>query len=124
LTVTARITDDLSGCPEDNWCADFFFRPIDGPESQYRGNVWGYYNRIAGTATDGVYRATITLPRYSFQGTWQLAQFYIHDNVRNDCYWNLSGASDPCAFPAPEVSFVNAPSTVHELHLPLLLSSP
>lgn len=124
LTVTAHITDDLSGCPESDWCADFFFQPIDGPDSQQRSNTWGYYNRIAGTATDGVYQATITLPRYSAQGEWRLTRFAIGDNVQNNCWWNIrSASSDPCTFPAPSVSFLNGASPYRKLRLPLLMRS-
>jgi len=66
VTMTARITDDLSGL---NW-ANLTFQSSGG------SSYWIDFSsssRISGTATDGVYRRQITIPRYAATGTFTLS---------------------------------------------------
>ncbi|NBQ56196.1 MAG: DUF5011 domain-containing protein, partial [Verrucomicrobia bacterium] len=73
VTVTARITDDLSGL---SW-ANLNFQSSGG------GNYWvnfGSGNRISGTATNGVYQSQINIPRYGNTGTFTLSYCNLSDS--------------------------------------------
>ncbi len=79
VTVTARLTDDLSGVdlstqarfrsPSGNQFADVGFWPPGG--------------LISGDELDGIYESKLTLPQHSEQGTWKLDYIYLRDNVGN-----------------------------------------
>jgi hypothetical protein len=51
-------------------------------------------SRISGTAANGVYRGTVTVPRYSRTGTWRLYNLYLYDAINSSTYyyWDASGA--------------------------------
>jgi len=51
------------------------------------------FSRLSGTATDGVYLGTTTIPRYSRSGTWRLQYLYLFDESNNSTYyyWLPSG---------------------------------
>jgi Domain of unknown function (DUF5011) len=72
VTMTARITDDLSGL---NW-SNLNFQSSGG------SSYWLDFSsssRISGTATDGVYRRQITIPRYAATGTFTLSSCGFSD---------------------------------------------
>lgn len=75
VTVTARITDDLSG---ESYGYVYFYSPSD----QY---VLGYFARISGDALDGMYQASVTIPQFRQAGTWQ-AYVYMYDAAGNSSY--------------------------------------
>jgi hypothetical protein len=109
ITVTAHITDDLSGCPVDDWCLRFFFVPLLGPEAQGKSRVVGPTDRISGTLTDGLYQTTVALPQHSYEGRWVLDQFVVFDNVRNRCVWAMRNPGSPngCPYAVGEIFVVN-----------------
>jgi hypothetical protein len=87
ITVTARITDDLAGVAE----ATVMFRSPSGecsascPEDMQHLLVrLTPAERISGGEHDGVYQATVTLPRYSKLGTWTVYWIQIPDRARNE----------------------------------------
>jgi hypothetical protein len=75
VQVTARITDDVSGSGDDLLL--YFYGPGD---VQF---VYGFLRRIAGTALDGTYTATVTFPRFSQAGEWRLGFIFLKDLANN-----------------------------------------
>ncbi|MCB0869919.1 MAG: hypothetical protein KDB52_03730 [Solirubrobacterales bacterium] len=70
VTFTIRVTDDASGIPIEQFNAvDVSARFMDNYNVQFMASN---FTRISGTDTDGVYRGSITLPRYTKQGTMAL----------------------------------------------------
>ena len=61
ITVTARITDDVSGFGS---ASVSFYSPS---RAQNRG---ASFSRISGDKNDGVYQATVTFPQYGEGGVW------------------------------------------------------
>jgi hypothetical protein len=82
ITVTARITDDLSGLRS----LELYFYSPSGNQSVYVG--FGDSRRISGTANDGVYQSTMTIPAFSEAGSWEVQSIYLSDRVGNSTnYW-------------------------------------
>ena len=84
ITLEAHITDDLSGAAADgytNGVPEMRFVSPSGAQSTWTS--FGPSSRISGTPQDGHYRSTITLPRYSEQGTWKLAHVGLVDMAGN-----------------------------------------
>jgi len=75
VTVTIRVTDDLSGFESA------------GTElvSPTRNQSVGLANfrRVSGTALDGIYEGEVTLPQFSEPGTWRILSITLRDNARN-----------------------------------------
>ncbi|NOT86402.1 MAG: hypothetical protein HOP02_16835 [Methylococcaceae bacterium] len=88
IKVTLGATDNLSGIPTnyDYWSTPNSQPPIfhfKKPSSTY--STLGAYmqTRLSGTATNGTYTGTLSLPQYSEAGTWLLSQVDITDAVGN-----------------------------------------
>ncbi len=103
ITVTARITDDLSGCSTVQPCATVVLAPLFGPEAQAREIGLVAY---LGTANDALYRGALVLPQYSYEGRWGLASVATADVVNNACTVSVSAPAG-CPFKLPVVGFVN-----------------
>jgi DNA-binding beta-propeller fold protein YncE len=73
VTVSARITDDLSGFRTG--CLVF-----QSPSGNKAASAC--FSRVSGTATDGIYSGTVTIPAFTEPGTW-VAYAYIYDQVGN-----------------------------------------
>lgn len=92
VTVTVHATDDLSG-----------LATRDAPDRLYSVSFWspsqqsvdGPLRFVSGHARDAVYEATLTLPRYSEQGTWTLAHVGVGDNALN---WTRGQFQSPVTF--------------------------
>lgn len=84
VTLTLRITDDISGFEFGNF---LFFSP-----SGQQVNSGGYNqpHRISGDALDGIYQVTTTFPQFSEVGTWRLFQVFLRDAVGNSAVINES----------------------------------
>jgi hypothetical protein len=78
ITVTVQIADDLAGV--QGGCIATFYSPSG---TQYAQVCVNTSDRISGTAQDGVYRVTITIPRYAEAGTWHLHGGALVDVVGN-----------------------------------------
>jgi titin len=85
VTVTAHILDDQAGItastPSYGGGASLTFR-VPGSDQSVFASL-SASNRISGTETDGVYRATISLPRYTAKGVWSIASAYVTDAANN-----------------------------------------
>jgi len=77
ITVTARLTDDMSGLDRAQ------VRFESPSESQSVSVSFTSSDRISGNELDGVYEDTMTLPQYSEPGTWKLDYISLYDNVGN-----------------------------------------
>ena len=95
VTATVHVTDDLSGLTTTEGFAEpwmsyqlFFLSP-----SQQM--VEGRLRFVSGTARDALYEATVTVPRYSEQGTWRLNQISVRDNALNWNYLQPDVANPP-----------------------------
>lgn len=78
VTFTIHITDSLSGF-DTGWIQ---FHSASRRQSQ---NTYFRFSRdlISGTAQDGIYTASMTLPRFSETGAWQVNFLTMDDNVGN-----------------------------------------
>ena len=81
ITVTARATDDLSGISHLELA---FESPSGEQEERMSASV-----PTTGTFSDGLYVDTMTLPRFSETGTWQLKWAYLNDNVGNGRWYQF-----------------------------------
>jgi hypothetical protein len=79
VTVTLHITDDLSGVAAKGIAEMSFF----GPGNQ---QVFAFFHegtQVSGTALDGVYTTTITVPALSAKGTFSIDRLIVADNAGN-----------------------------------------
>ncbi len=93
VTATMRMTDGGSGV---SYGQVTFYSPSNG---QNVSVGFGSGNRISGTAADGIYQATMTLPRYAEAGDWKLNYIYTADVVNNYRYSYAPGSGQPNIFP-------------------------
>ncbi len=109
ITVTARMTDNLSGCsPIGYSCILVLLGPLNGPDTQRGEAQMGIRELISGSGTDGVYQKTFTIPQYSFEGRWVLDYYTVVDNVQNRCSWYREReTSDPFVHVIDPPYFVN-----------------
>jgi len=83
VTVTVHATDDLSGLATTAGFAESWMRYAVYFLSPSQQMVDGQLHFVSGTPRDALYEATITVPRYSEQGTWRLNQVSVSDNALN-----------------------------------------
>ena len=93
VTATMRMTDGGSGV---SYGQAYFYSPSSG---QNVGVGFGSGNRISGTAADGIYQSTMTVPRYAEAGDWKLNYIYTADVVNNYRYYYPAGSGQPNIFP-------------------------
>lgn len=99
VDVRARITDDLSGVDDVEFC------PLQPMAEGYRGWLgcsWAGRAPISGTVRDGVWHATITFPGSSYSGVWNLAVWPADAaHPLSPLYWDGPDAYDEvCPDPA------------------------
>ncbi len=80
FTVTAHITDDLSGVTNTNCCDNYIYYRFSGPSSQSFGAP---FTRVSGTAQDGIYQAFITIPAAYPSGTYHVDILTARDAASN-----------------------------------------
>ena len=101
VTVTARVTDDLSG-------ATFgFFLNFRSPT----GNQFhqGFVFLIAGSELDGTYSGTVQIPQYVESGTWTAFVFSLGDSAGNQVSLSDTNLAD-AGFPT-DLEVVSIPDT-------------
>ena len=84
VTVTLRITDDLSGFEFGN----FIFISPSGQQISSAG--YNAQHRVSGNSLDGVYQVSTTIPQFSEAGTWRLIQVFLRDQVGNSAVLSQS----------------------------------
>src|SRR5436305_1918410 len=91
ITVTTRLADDLSGVSNGSPQPPSQL-VLQGPTGSHRVQAtFGVTERVSGSANDGIYATTVTVPRYAEQGAWSVASFTVVDNVGNQ---RVYGATD------------------------------
>ena len=106
ITITATITDDLTGNANSNG----IFR---SPSGEYASVNFDSTHRTSGTAQNGTYTATVTLPQASEQGTWTLQDLILNDQVGNSQYLNTTQIANlgyPTTFQQTGVGDLTAPT--------------
>lgn len=82
VTVTMRVTDDLSGVkeftPGVNWWISGVFTSPTGDQSASR-----FFVRVSGDSLDGIYTAVFPFPRFTDSGVWNFDIGAIQDNALN-----------------------------------------
>jgi hypothetical protein len=76
VTVSLHATDEFSGVHDTS-------ARFRSPSGQLLFVNFAAANLAAGTALDGTYTQTVTVPRYSEQGTWNLVLVSATDNATN-----------------------------------------
>ncbi|MFN8073802.1 MAG: Calx-beta domain-containing protein [Kineosporiaceae bacterium] len=79
VTVTAAITDDLSGL---DYASVYWWHP-SAPESWVAVGLWDA-RRVSGTANDGIYTDDLVFPQYARSGTWFLQRIVLRDKAKNE----------------------------------------
>lgn len=87
VTITLRITDDVSGFE----FGSFIFISPSG--QQINSGGYNFAHRISGNAFDGVYEITTTFPQFSEIGAWRVLQVFVRDAVGNSNVFNDSELS-------------------------------
>jgi hypothetical protein len=77
ITITARFTDDISGVAS----ATISF--LNATTGQSQGADFWPQNLRSGTALDGTYVGTLTMPRHSAPGTWFATSANMYDKAGN-----------------------------------------
>jgi hypothetical protein len=93
LTVTMTLTDDMAGVASQgdnppvgnvtNSPTQFMLQPLIGTQAAY-----GMPALTFGNDRDGVYRATVTLPKSAKEGIWTVASIMLIDKLGNAAYFN------------------------------------
>jgi serine protease len=100
ITLTAHITDDLSGLAGNSGPpSGVSFVSPSGHQSV--SAMFNTSNRSSGTAQDGIYQTTMTVPQYAEPGTWTVQNFILGDQVGNVQFLDkaqLDAAGMPTSF--------------------------
>jgi len=114
ITITAHITDDLSGLRY----LTIWFGPLLYGHDQDKSVIIQDADIVSGTPTDGTYETTLTLPRYSADGRWIAKYAIIDDRVGNTASCNTNGQME-CPSDWATYYFVNIKDTI-SFYLPFL----
>ena len=82
VNVTTHVTDDLSG-------VSFVCLQFTSPSGQQH-TLSTCSGRGSGTALDGIYTASVQIPRYVEAGVWNLDGFNARDNTGNNLFYSTS----------------------------------
>jgi hypothetical protein len=78
VVVTLHVTDDLSGYASGG----LSFRSPSGNQVSSFSDL----TRTSGTATDGIYTATVTFAAHAEAGAWRIDQVILHDKASNSAF--------------------------------------
>lgn len=128
ITVTVHMTDDLSGVEH----AALFFRNPETTQKNQVGFRPGHalHEPIEGDALNGWYAATMTLPRYSAYGEWEMYSVVLIDNVGNRAdFWKPDNEAEakqgsetwPVLFNSIDFQVSSSSAPQRTLYLPALL---
>ncbi len=108
ITVTAGITDDLSG----NYATDVLFQ---SPNGQFAYASLANTDRISGTPTNGTFQSNMTIPFLAAHGTWTIEYIYLIDEVGNSRWLSaaqLRALGFPTTFKQTSPGDITAPQLV------------
>ena len=98
ITVTARVTDDLSGVATSGNLGVAV--RLQSPSGQIADGS-AYNGPTSGNILDGVYVMSVTIPALAESGTWSVANLYLRDGVGNSQFLSttqLATAGYPTTF--------------------------
>jgi hypothetical protein len=113
VTITARLTDERS--PSIGGTAPLSRVVLTGPGGQQQATAFlSQAQRISGTATDGVYRATLKIPWHAAPGNWNASAVLVDlsGNTRSLTTANLVGAGFPATVVQTGAGDTKAPQLV------------
>ena len=122
ITFTARITDGGSGVSGAGKVS--YVRFVGPSGQQFIEAVFAVPQLVLGTANDGIYLSSTTLPQYAEKGTWTVREFVLFDregNRRDLTAADLAASGFPTTFtqtgagdttPPDLVTFTFSPSSV------------
>ena len=96
MTITARLTDERS--PSIGGTAPLSRVVLTGPGGEQQATAFlSQAQRISGTPTDGVYRATLKIPWHAAPGNWNASAVLVDlsGNTRTMSTANLVAAGFP-----------------------------
>ena len=106
VTVTTRLTDDLSGVQQ--WLVQF-----NSPSNTQFVQVYGTPGLVAGTVSNGTFQGTSQVPQFAEAGIWRATGLSITDNAGNNTGVNLNTAGFPLSFTVASQQDVTPPSLVN-----------
>src|SRR6185436_7210099 len=85
VTLTARISDDLSGVAASGAGAGLSQLAFQSPSgtASVLAVFYDGFNLISGTRLDGTYSRAVTIPQFAESGTWSLSHFLLYDQAGN-----------------------------------------
>ena len=113
ITITARLTDARS--PSIGGTAPLSRVLLTGPGGQQQATAYlSQAQRISGTATDGVYRSTLTIPWHAAPGRWSASAVLvdISGNTRTLTAANLAASGFPSGVNQSGAGDTHAPQLV------------
>src|SRR6185436_11077506 len=115
VTLTARLSDDLSGVADGGGVDGQSFVAFQSPSgaTSVSAYLYGGWNRISGTALDGTYSQTVTIAQHVESGTWSVTGFRVVDQVGNEQFLiatQLSALGLPTSFVVTGPSDTTAPT--------------
>jgi hypothetical protein len=113
ITITARLTDARS--PSIGGTAPLSRVLLTGPGGQQQSTAYlSQAQRISGTATDGVYRSTLTIPWHAAPGRWSASAVLvdISGNTRTLTATNLATSGFPSGVDQSGAGDTHAPQLV------------
>ncbi|MCX6973029.1 MAG: MBG domain-containing protein [Verrucomicrobia bacterium] len=72
VVITANFKDDLTGVKYSN----FVLTSPSGNQT-----IWGDFEEVSGTKNDGIYEASVIIPRYSESGNWRFEYLSVEDEA-------------------------------------------
>lgn len=90
INLHAHITDDLSGVAGEGFTSSPTQVRFESPSGQQRadGMFHSAHDLTDGTHLDGLYHFEVKIPHYAEEGTWELKQFLLVDQVGNQRTYN------------------------------------
>ena len=83
IDVEVRITDNLVGPAGEGYSSSPSQIRFTHSSGQSVDAIFSSEGRTSGTATDGIYRYTMTIPRGAAQGTWTATNFLLVEQIGN-----------------------------------------
>jgi hypothetical protein len=110
ITVTAHLTDNSSGLQH----AEVYFSSPSNAQQALSS-----FALTSGTATDGMYQASVTIPESAEAGAWKLVRVNLLDNANNSVDY---GPSYSTQFPSGTPTDLSVTSTTADTAPPTLVS--
>ncbi len=92
VTITATITDDIVGLAADTALSSIAFTSTSGNQT-LQADIAAIH-RISGTAKNGVYEITLTVPQGAEPGDWTLRSLILRDALGNTNLMTITDATN------------------------------